>query len=80
VMLASAVSTYLNRYAVAAGRRAVLFTNNDGAYRTALDLGTAGVAVAAIVDVRPRPDGDLPDVARRQGIEILERSAVVGVH
>ena len=35
VMLASAVSTYVNRYGVAPGSRAVVFTNNDSAYRTA---------------------------------------------
>jgi len=55
VMLASAVSTYLNRYAVRPARRAVVFTNNDGAYRTALDLRAAGVAVAAVVDARADP-------------------------
>src|SRR5699024_3158676 len=38
VMIASAVSTYVNRYGVAPGRRAVVFTNNDSAYQTALDL------------------------------------------
>jgi sarcosine oxidase subunit alpha len=33
IMLAGAVSTYINRYAVLPGRRAVLFTNNDHAYK-----------------------------------------------
>jgi len=35
IMLASAVSGYLNRYAVRPGSCAVVFTNNDGAYQTA---------------------------------------------
>ena len=55
VMLASAVETYLNRYAVAPCRRAVLFTNNDDAYHTAAALKAAGVEVAAVVDTRAEP-------------------------
>src|SRR5690606_24651761 len=50
IMLAGAMRTYLNRYGVAAGRRVVIATNNDDAYRTAFDLHDAGIAVAAIVD------------------------------
>ena len=38
VMLASAVRTYLNRYAVAAGTRVVVATTNDSAYAMAADL------------------------------------------
>ena len=52
VMLASAVSTYVERYAVLPGRRAVVFTNNDSAYRAAISLAEAGAEVAAIVDSR----------------------------
>ena len=80
VMLASAISTYVNRYAVAPGSRAVLFTNNDSAYRTALDLADAGVPVAAIADVRVEPDGDLPAQARAHGIPIHAGAVVVRAH
>ena len=52
VMLASAVRHYLNRYGVAAGARTVVFTCNDSAYRTAIDLAQRGIAVAAVVDTR----------------------------
>ncbi len=68
--------TYVNRYGVAPGKRAVVFTNNDSAYRVALDLVDAGVAVAAIVDVRADPDGELAASARARGIEILADHAV----
>jgi len=51
-MLASAARTYVNRYGVAPGRKAVLFTNNDDAYRTARDLCAAGAQVS-VVDCRP---------------------------
>jgi heterotetrameric sarcosine oxidase alpha subunit len=52
VMLASAARSYINRFAVAPGRRAVVFTNNSEAHRTALDLTAAGIEVAAVVDAR----------------------------
>jgi sarcosine oxidase subunit alpha len=54
-MLASAVESYLHRYAVMPGRRAVLFANHDDAYATAAALAASGVAVAAIVDPRGAP-------------------------
>ncbi|HEX3860405.1 MAG TPA: sarcosine oxidase subunit alpha family protein [Stellaceae bacterium] len=53
IMLASAVETYLHRYAVMPGRRAVLFANNDDAYAVAAALAASGVAIAGIVDPRP---------------------------
>jgi sarcosine oxidase subunit alpha len=63
IMLASAASTYANRYGVRLGSRAVVFTNNDAGYRAALDLSRSGVVVAAVVDSRkqelgPRLRGD----------------------
>ncbi|HEV8029900.1 MAG TPA: sarcosine oxidase subunit alpha family protein [Stellaceae bacterium] len=55
IMLASAVETYVKRYAVAPARRAVLFANNDDGYVAAAALDRAGVRVAAIVDPRDAP-------------------------
>ena len=51
VMLASAVSSYVIRYAVCPGRRVVIFTNNDSAYQTALDLAQRGIQVAAVIEI-----------------------------
>jgi len=79
VMQASAVSTYINRYAVCPGREAVVFTNNDGAYQTALDLMDAGVAVGAVVDVRSAVEGELPVRVRDAGVPILAGHVVVDV-
>jgi sarcosine oxidase, subunit alpha len=79
VMLASAVSAYLNRYAVAPGTRAVVFTNNDSAYRSVLDLLDAKVQVAAVVDVRRKLHGDLIRRVRERGVELLEGHAVLNV-
>ncbi|MDK4706577.1 sarcosine oxidase subunit alpha family protein [Rhizobium sp. CNPSo 4062] len=52
VMMAGAMRSYLNRQAVAPGKRTVVFTTNSSGYRTAADLEAAGVDVAAIVDTR----------------------------
>ena len=79
VMLASAVSTYIHRYAVLPGHRAVVFTNNDSAYRTAIDLAGAGAGVAAIVDSRPGGGGELAARARALGIPVLHGRVVCDV-
>jgi sarcosine oxidase subunit alpha len=78
IMLASAGQTYLNRYGVRVGSRAVIVTATDVAYQTALDLHAAGVVVAAIADLRPAPHGELPEAARRAGIEVIPGSTVLG--
>jgi sarcosine oxidase, subunit alpha len=78
VMLASAVSTYLNRYAVCAGKRAVVFTNNDSAYRTAIDLRRAGASVA-IVDSRADGAGAVGSDAMDAGIPVMPGHIVTDV-
>ena len=52
VMLAGAVETYLRRYAVAPGRRAAVFTNNDTGHRRAATFREFGIEVAAVIDSR----------------------------
>jgi sarcosine oxidase subunit alpha len=79
VMLAGAVRAYLNRYGARPGQTGVVFTNNDSAYSTALDMAAAGIAVPTIVDLRPDPDGDAVREARELGIEILANHAVIAV-
>ncbi len=80
VMLAGAVRTYINEFGVLPGRRAVIFTNNDDAYRTALDLQAAGAGVQAIIDARSAPGSALIDRVRATGVEILTGHAVVDTH
>ena len=77
VMQASAVATYLNRYGVASGKRLVLFTTNDHAYRTALDWHGAGREVVAVVDTRQRPAGALVTAVKEAGIEVMAGHVVV---
>ena len=52
IMLASAVRTYLNRFAVATGESISVYTNNDDGWRTAKDLIDNGVNVEAVIDSR----------------------------
>jgi sarcosine oxidase subunit alpha len=68
VMLADAARTYVNRYGVQAGRRAVLLTADDSAYDAALDLKAGGVEVVRILDMRPA--GAAAETARRAGIPV----------
>ena len=77
VMLASAISVYVNRYAVAPGERLVLFTANDHAYQTALEWHDSGRQVVAVVDVRADPNGALPQAAKAAGIEVIAGSGVI---
>ncbi len=79
VMLASAVTSYIVRYGVRPGDAAVVFTNNDSAYRTALDLHCAGVTVTAVVDARPEAEGEWPSRVRKSGIRIMPGHVVVDV-
>jgi sarcosine oxidase subunit alpha len=55
VMLAGAVSRYLDHFGVIAGRRAVLVTNHDESYRALAHWQSSGIAVAAVIDSRERP-------------------------
>ncbi len=78
VMLASAVRTYLNRYAVAPGKRAVIITNNDTAYDTAFDLAGAGIAVA-VADQRNSIAPETLGKAASLGIAIFPGTGVTDV-
>ncbi|MFE6685183.1 sarcosine oxidase subunit alpha family protein [Streptomyces sp. NPDC057743] len=77
VMLAGAVRTYLNRYAVAPGSRAVVSTTNDSAYATVADLHAAGIPIAVVVDARPELFPRAAEVAAATGTRVLTGSTVV---
>jgi sarcosine oxidase, subunit alpha len=77
IMLAAAAATYVRRFGVLPGRRVVLLTNNDGAYRSALDLAEAGATIAAIVDLRPEAPGLLVEAAKARGIDVLANHTIV---
>ncbi|MGR3523390.1 MAG: sarcosine oxidase subunit alpha family protein [Paracoccus sp. (in: a-proteobacteria)] len=78
VMLASAVRDFITDYGVAPGQRIVVVTNNDDAYRTALTARAAGLDVT-VLDARTGADGDLPQAARAQDINVLTGTAIARV-
>ncbi|MBV9565351.1 MAG: (2Fe-2S)-binding protein, partial [Bradyrhizobium sp.] len=76
VMMASAVRTYLNRFAVAPGRRAALFTSCDDGWITAFDLARAGIVVEAVLDARKEIDSTLIGKAKQLGIAVIADARV----
>ena len=76
VMLAGAVRTYVNRYAVTPGRRAVVFATTDETAQTVTDLDRAGVVVKAIVDPRPEVPADIESAAKTVGARLIAGGAV----
>jgi sarcosine oxidase subunit alpha len=86
VMLCDAIRHYLNRYAVAAGKRIALATNNDSAYQVALDLRAAGIEVPCLLDTRAHPPPSLAmalravGVAVHHGARILRTEGDAGIH
>ncbi|MBC8267773.1 MAG: sarcosine oxidase subunit alpha [Rhodospirillaceae bacterium] len=79
VMLAGALRSYVTRYGVSPGKKTVIFTNNDDAYRSALALDDAGISVAAVVDLRNDPDGPLVDAVRARDISVFDGWAITAV-
>jgi sarcosine oxidase subunit alpha len=77
IMLAASVRQYLNQYGVIAGRRVIVYTNNDLAYRTALDLGAHRGVNTVVVDVRADADGYWIQQVRGAGIDVLRGHAIV---
>lgn len=79
VMLASAVRDYVVNHAVAPGKRTVVVTNNDDAYRTAEVMVNAGLSVPAIIDARPSVDEALISKFSDLGVEVKVGSAIAKV-
>ena len=76
VMLSGAVGTYVNRYGVMAGRRAIFGTNNDGAYLDAFALAKAGADVT-LADMRAQAAPELMALAVNAGVKVKLSTAIV---
>jgi len=59
IMMASAVSAFINRFGVAPGKRAAIFTCADSGWVTAKDMIAAGIELVAVIDPRDHvpPEG-----------------------
>lgn len=69
IMTASALTTYLNRYGVAVGKRVLLQTSNDYAYQGACDLARAGCSVL-LADTRAQPNAIWEQRAHAAGVDV----------
>ncbi|MBW8793842.1 MAG: (2Fe-2S)-binding protein [Streptomyces sp.] len=78
IMLAGSARTYLNRFGVLPGRRAVVFTTNDSAYPAALELADAGVRIAAVVDAREEVPDHWQAACAERGIGLRTGHVVTG--
>ncbi|GAA1971218.1 2Fe-2S iron-sulfur cluster-binding protein [Amycolatopsis minnesotensis] len=76
VLLAGAARTYLHRYGVRAGDRAVVFTIDDSAYAAALELADAGMRISVIVDGRPAVPRSLALACAARGIDVRAEHVV----
>src|SRR5690606_890883 len=71
VMMASAVRTYVNRFAALPGRQVALFTNNDDGWRTVEAIRRAGGEVSAVVDSRGQVPVEYQSVVKASGLRVL---------
>jgi len=82
IMSADAALVYLRRYAVRAGRRIVVATNNDSAYEVAEALAAAGATVTLVdmrEDGRPAPPTGVTCLASRTIASAQGKSRVESV-
>ncbi|WP_292481580.1 sarcosine oxidase subunit alpha family protein, partial [Mesorhizobium sp.] len=74
VMMASAMRSYINRYAAAPARRIALFTNNEDGWRTVEAAIATGLQVAAVIDGRPDVSPARRSLAGKGGFPVLNGS------
>ena len=89
VLLASAVRDYALNYGVSVGKKTVVVTNNDDAYKTAIILKESGFEIPVILDAREHGGGEAAAKARALGIRVEQgkvisrvtgRKRVTGIH
>ena len=70
VMLAGAARSYVRRYGVKPGTRAVVFGTHDDALSTVTALHSAGIEVSAYIDPRPASP-HMQNVAKNAGAKLI---------
>src|SRR5690606_2372569 len=66
------VSTYANRFGVAAGKSVAIFTNGSSGYRAAEVLAARGVGIAALIDSRTQAADAVPE-----GVRLIRGGSIV---
>ena len=69
IMLASSAKEYLKIYGVLAGKKPIIFTNNDTAYETAIEYKNHGI-YPIIIDTRSESDAGIVNEAKKFGITV----------
>ena len=77
IMLTNSARKYFNYYRADIGKKIVIFTNNDIAYQTAVDLHHENINVQAIIDVRKDSNGSHVKQAKSYGLKIFFSHAVI---
>ncbi len=80
ILLAGALQTYVNRFAVNPGRAIAIVTNNDSGYRCAASCVAAGLSVAAVVDRRPSPGVAMLKLAQHSRIRLISNAHITATH
>ena len=78
IMLAGAVQTYINKYAVSPGKKAVIFTNNNSAYSLAGDMLANGIEIAGIIDSRSNIENEIQNIVNN--VTIFKNHIIVKTH
>ena len=77
VMLSGGARRLAALYGVSPGRTVVVATTEDRGLDAALGLNELGVTVAAVADLRPNVDGELPTALEAAGIDLLRGATAV---
>ncbi len=76
VMLSSAAKEYLKIYGVLAGKKPLVFTNNDSGYETAIEFKKNGIDTV-VLDTRKDPSSEIVNEAKSLNIDIKFSYVVV---
>ena len=74
IMLSNSIRSFTNRWGIKSFKRVLLFTNNDDAYLTAINLIDNGINCIGIVDTRHNPKNVNPK------INVYTSSQVINAH
>ncbi len=83
IMLSGSIRGYLNRWGVNSFKKVLLFTNNDDAYLSAMDLMSHGINLEAVIDTRENPKTFDPRIKVYKGSQVINtkgKLAIEGVY
>ncbi len=71
IMLLSSIRDYLKLFGVCCGKRIIFFTNNDDAYKTALEMFNYNVKIEYIIDLRPKKNNQFIKKVLENGTKVF---------